>query len=454
MLGRLLAAGRDVALVCACLCVLAVLPFVTPAARAASATPALAAATSPADTTLHATAPPAPRDYRAEARAAFTPENRAYQRIRVALAIVSPLVGIAIGLVLLVTGLAQRLRDLANARAKGRWGRVLIFFTGYSIVTTLVTLPLDWYSGFALEHRFGLSTQTLGAWAADQGKAFAFQIVVVGVLPLLALAWRIVENHPRRWWLWLSLGTLPVATAIVLLQPLVFDPLFNKFTTLHDAQLRTEILALAARADIPAKDVYEVDMSTKTKKVNAYVSGFGASQRIVLWDTTLQQMSHDEILFVMGHEMGHYVLHHIWKGLAWVAAGSFAVLWLTWWLTGLVLGRFGGRWGIASAGDLAAMPLVFAMLALVNYLGAPISNAISRDIEHEADVFSLELTHDNDAGARSFLKLAQGNRSNPEPDAWVKWLLFDHPPLGERIQFALDYKPWARGEKNRAYRGK
>ncbi|HXS83642.1 MAG TPA: M48 family metallopeptidase [Methylomirabilota bacterium] len=440
MLGRWVATWREVAFVLT----LAVLPFTAP--------PALGAEPPP-DSTL-ATAPPVARDYLAEARAAFTPENRAYQRQRVTLAIVSPLVGIALGLLLLVTGVAQRLRDLANARATGRWPRVLVFFTLYSLVTTLLLLPLDWYAGFALEHRFALSTQTLGGWALDQAKAFAFQIVAIGVVPLLALAWWVVESHPKRWWLWLSIGTLPVATAAVLLQPLVFDPLFNKFTTLHDAALRTEILALGARALIPARDVYEVDMSTKTKKVNAYVSGFGASQRIVLWDTTLQKMQRDEILFVMGHEMGHYVLHHIWKGLAWIALGSFAVLWLTAWFTRALLGRFGDRWGVHSAGDLAAMPLVFAMLAWVNFLGAPIGNLISRDIEHEADVFALEITHDNDAGARSFLKLAEGNRSNPEPATWVKWVLLDHPPLGERIRFALEYRPWERGEKNRAYKGK
>jgi STE24 endopeptidase len=395
--------------------------------------------------------PAAPRDYLAEARAAFTPENRAYQRTRVALAIVSPLAGIALGLLMLFTGLAQAFRDIAHRLGRNRWSRVLVFFALYSVFTSLVLLPLDWYSGWALEHRFNLSNQSLSAWALDQVKALGFQIVAVGVVPLLSLAWRVIETHPKRWWLWLSFGALPVATAAVLLQPLVFDPLFNKFTTLHDASLRADILALAERAHIPARDVFEVDMSTKTKKVNAYVSGFGASQRIVLWDTTLQQMSRDEILFVMGHEMGHYVLHHIWQGLAWVAIGSFAVLWLTAWLARLLLGRFGGRWRIASAGDLAAMPLLFALLAFVNYVGAPIGNAISRGIEHEADVFSLELTHDNDAGARSFLKLASGNRSDPEPAGWVKVLLYDHPALGERIRFALEYRPWAHGQPNRAY---
>jgi len=397
---------------------------------------------------------PATRDYIAEARAAFTPENRAYQRQRVALAIVSPLVGIAVGLLLLFTGVAQWLRDLANARAKGQWARVLVFFTLYSVIMAVVLLPLDWYSGWALEHRFALSNQSLGDWALDQGKALVFQIVAVGVLPLLALAMRVVDAQPRRWWLWLSLGALPVAAASVLLQPLVFDPLFNKFTPLHDASLRDDILALARRADIPARNVYEVDMSTKTKKVNAYMTGFGSSQRIVLWDTTLKQMSRDEILFVMGHEMGHYVLHHIWKGLAWVAAGSFAVLWLTAWFARALLARFGGRWNVHAAGDLAAIPLLFAVLMWVNYLGAPVANAISRGVEHEADVFALEITHDNDAGARSFLKLAEGNRSDPEPAGWVKLLLFTHPPLGDRIRFALDYEPWERGEPNRAYRGK
>ena len=421
---------------------LVALPLLTPRAYAA------------ASSKDSAVVRPATRDYIAEARAAFTPENRAYQRQRVALAIVSPLVGIAVGLLLLFTGVAQWMRDLANARAKGQWARVLVFFTLYSVIMAVVLLPLDWYSGWALEHRFGLSNQSLGDWALDQGKALAFQIVAVGVLPLLALAMRVVDAHPRRWWLWLSLGALPVAAASVLLQPLVFDPLFNKFTPLHDASLRDDILALARPADIPARNVYEVDMSTKTRKVNAYMTGFGSSQRIVLWDTTLKQMSRDEILFVMGHEMGHYALHHIWKGLAWVAAGSFAVLWLTAWFARALLARFGGRWNVHAAGDLAAIPLLFAVLMWVNYLGAPVANAISRGVEHEADVFALEITHDNDAGARSFLKLAEGNRSDPEPAGWVKLLLFTHPPLGDRIRFALDYKPWERGEPNRAYRGK
>jgi Zn-dependent protease with chaperone function len=318
----------------------------------------------------------------------------------------------------------------------------------------VILFPLTWYETYALELRFGFMTQSLAGWFVDQLKALAFQIVAVGVVPLLAIAWFAVEWSPRRWWLLLASGTLPVLVASVLLQPLVFDPLFNEFTPLHDEQLRTEILALGARADVPARNVYEVDMSNRTKKVNAYVSGFGASQRIVLWDTMLEAMRKDEILFVMGHEMGHYVLMHIWRGVLWSSLAAIGVFWLVAQLANGALRLWGARWGVTSVADLAAMPLLIAVLSLVSYVGAPISNVVSRAIEHESDVYALELTHDNDAGARAFLKLARGNRSDPEPAAWVKWFLYTHPPLGERIRFAQSYRPWEKGEPNRQYRGR
>lgn len=441
----------------ALLLVLSPFTFAVPAcAEAASPATAggVAAATDTSDSAAAALTVAAPRDYRAEARATFTSENRAYQRQRVRLSLLSPLVSVLAGLVLLFAGWSQRMRDVAHARSGGRYGRMLVFFTLYSVAQFVLLFPLAWVQDFALERQYGFATQSQTGWLLDQLKSLVFQIVAVGVVPLLALAWRAVESSPRRWWLWLAAGTLPVAVASVLLQPLVFDPLFNKFTTLHDEALRQDILALGARADIPARNVYEVDMSTRTKKINAYVSGFGASQRIVLWDTTLKGMSKDEILFVMAHEMGHYVLAHIWKGLAAVAVLAFAAFALVAWLTQAFIARFGTSWGITRVGDLAALPLVLAMLSLVSWGLSPLTNALSRGIEHEADVFALEVTHDNDAGARAFLKLAAANKSNPEPSGWVKFMLFTHPPLGERIQFALDYRPWEQGEPNRAFHGK
>lgn len=395
-----------------------------------------------------------PRDYMAEARAAYTSENRAYQRIRVTLNLLSPLLGVLAGLLLMFTGLSQRMRDVAFGRGRGRWARTLVFFALYSLAQFALLFPLAWYQDFALEQRFGFSTQTFAAWFLDQCKSLAFQVVAVGVVPLLALAWRAVETSPRRWWLWLASGTLPVALASVLLQPLVFDPLFNKFTTLHDESLRQDILALGARADVPARNVYEVDMSTRTKKLNAYVSGFGASQRIVLWDTTLKGMKHDEILFVMGHEMGHYRLGHIWKGIAFYSVLSLALLFLAGQIMSRALRRFGEAWGIHELHDIATLPLFLITLTILSALAQPANAAYSRAIEHEADIFSLELTHSNDAGARAFLKLGAQNRNNPEPTPLIRALLYDHPPLGERIRFALEYRPWEMGKPSRMYRDK
>ncbi|MBK7369464.1 MAG: M48 family metalloprotease [Candidatus Eisenbacteria bacterium] len=195
-------------------------------------------------------------------------------------------------------------------------------------------------------------------------------------------------------------------------------------------------------------------MSAKTKKINAYVSGFGASQRIVLWDTALKGLKRDEILFVMGHEMGHYVLGHMWKYLAVVSLGAFAAFWACAQLAGALVRRFGTQWGVEGVSDLAAMPALFLSLTIVTLVTMPAMNALSCRVEHESDIYALELTHDNDAGARSFLQLATDNRSDPEPPTWVRVLLYDHPPLGERIRFALEYRPWEKGEPNQLYKPK
>ena len=425
-----------------------------PVARAQSsaASSAAPAAVALADSASAAPAPVVPRDYVAEARAAFTPVNRSYAGTRVVLRLLGPLYGILAGLLLMFTGLSVRFRNIAEGLGHRRYVRVLVYFALYSTAIFLLGLPLSWYEEFALEHQYGLSTQSLGNWFMDSLKGQVMAIVLVGLVPLLALAWGVIEKHPRRWWLWIAAGTLPVALAGTLIEPIVLDPVFNKFTPLQNTELRSEILALGARAGIPARQVYQVDMSKKTRKLNAYVNGFGASQRIVLWDTTLGRMKTDEILFVMGHEMGHYVLGHIWKFLAMVAVGAFLVFWLCARLTEGWLVVFGRHWAVRGVGDLAAMPVLALSLTMVTLLAMPLLNATSCQAEHESDIFGLEITHDNDAAARAFLKLAQDNRSDPEPPAWIRVLLYDHPPLGERIRFALEYRPWEKNEPNRLFR--
>ena len=394
----------------------------------------------------------APRDYLAEVRANFTPENRAYASTRVTLGFIEPFYMVLVSAILLFTGLSARMRDVAHALGGRRYVRVLAYLVLYSALGFVLALPLLWYEGFALEHRYGLSNQSLGAWLGEQGKIVMFEVLFLGVIPVLDLAYRSLERHPRSWWLRLGAWSLPLITALVLIDPLVLEPAFNQFTPLADQHLKGRILALAERAGVPARKVYQVDKSAQTNKYNAYVSGFGPSQRVVLWDTTLRGMTEDEILFVTGHELGHYRLHHIWKGIAAFSATSLVVLFLTWLAATPLARRFGPRWGFGALHDLASVPLLAALLDVSVFLVQPATMAFSRRIEHEADIFALELTHANDAGARAFLKLGSQNRSDPEPSRFVEFFEYSHPPLAERVRFAIEYHPWEEGRPGRFYR--
>ncbi len=426
------------------------------AAGLALGTSSAALAQSPADSTAAdraLTAPAPPPDHLAEVRANFTPENRKYASTRVALSFIEPLYGLLAGLLILFSGLSARMRDVAHAIGKSRYVRVFVYLALYSVAGFVLTFPLEWYQGFALEHQYSLSNETFLAWFLDALKSMALSLAFLGLVPVVSLAYAAIEKSPKRWWLWLSAGALPVVVAGTLLQPLVFDPAFNKFTPLRDQQLKTKIIALAERAGIPGRNVYEVDKSAQTRKYNAYVNGFGVSQRIVLWDTTLKGMRQDEILFVMGHEMGHYVLGHIWKGTAFTVGLNFALFLFSFVAMRWCVARFGERWEFHELYDVASMPLLALTIGIASFVAQPFSNSFSRTIEHEADVFGLEITHTNDAGARAFIKLGSQNKSNPEPGALVKTLLYTHPPLIERIRFALEYHPWSEGKPNRMYRG-
>ena len=409
------------------------------------------------DTLASAAAPSTPppgeaRDYPAEVRANFTPENRRYASIRATLGFVGPLLDIGVGLLFLFTGLSARMRDIAYARFKGRYGRILVYFVLFTLASFMVEFPLSWYSGFALEHQFGLSNQTFAAWLGDQGKDLLVSLFFLGAVGLVSLAYMAIEKSPRHWWLWVGLGTIPVIVIGVLITPLVIDPLYNKFVPLRDQSLKEKILALAAKAEIPGRNVYQVDKSKQTKKYNAYVTGFGASQRIVLWDTTLKGMKEDEILFVMGHEMGHYKLKHIWKGIAFASILSLVLLYFSWVLMNWAVRRFGDRWRFQQLHDIASLPLLSLTLSIVSLIVQPATNTFDRSIEHEADVFGLEVTQLNDAAARAFIKLGSQNKSNPEPSALIKFFEYTHPPLIERIRFATGYKPWEEGKPNRAFK--
>lgn len=351
--------------------------------------------------------------------------------------------GFAVPALLLWTGVSARLRTWAE-----RWGRrwflvLVLYFILFSAVTFLLDLPLAFYAGYVRQHAYDLSNQTLGKWVSDALKGLMVGTIAGGLF--LWIPYLLLRKSPRRWWLYSGLLSVPVVALILLVSPLWIEPLFNKFGPMKDKALEARILGLAERAGIAGGEVYEVEKSVDTKMVNAYVSGFGETKRIVLWDTLLQKLEPDQVVFVMGHEMGHYVLHHIPKTIAILGALIVAGLWGVHRSARGLLDRHAGRFGFSRLDDVASLPLILLLLNVFFFALAPAVLAYSRWQEHEADRFGLEITTDNRACGEGFVRLQQENLSNPRPGALFKLWRASHPPLGERIDFCNGYHPWTSG---------
>jgi STE24 endopeptidase len=358
--------------------------------------------------------------------------------------IVATLWGLAVPALLLFSKASVHLRELARRVARRRFLAIPLFFLFYSVVTFVLDLPLSWYASYLRPHAYDLSNQTAGKWWSDALLGLLVS-AVIGALVVTG-CYFLLRKSPRRWWLWAGLASLPFFLLGALVQPVYIDPLFNKFGAMKDASLEAEILALAERAGISGSRVYEVEKSVDTKTVNAYVTGFLSTKRIVLWDTLLAKLERRETLFVMGHEMGHYVLGHVWRG---IALGTLLVLfglWVVHRTAGGLLARFGERFGVFELSDVASLPLLLLLLSLVSLALSPAYLAVSRQAEHESDRFGLELTRDNHAAAMAFVRLQQENLSNPRPGWLYKLWRASHPPLGERIDFANEYRPWETGQ--------
>ena len=232
----------------------------------------------------------------------------------------------------------------------------------------------------------------------------------------------------------------------MLIQPLWVAPLFNDFGPMKDPALETEILSLAGHAGIEESRVFEVNKSVDTHIVNAYVTGFLASKRIVLWDTLLARLEEPEVLFVMAHEMGHYVLNHVLQGVVFYSLLAGLGLWAVQRVAPLVIARWRKHLDFAHVSDVASLPLLLLLLELGSFAILPVGLAVSRHMEHDADRFALELTQDGRAAALAFVKLQQTNLSNPRPGPLYVWWRGSHPTLGDRIDFANRYRPWEQGE--------
>jgi STE24 endopeptidase len=331
-------------------------------------------------------------------------------------------------------------RELAPAPASGGAAPSFIAVATYYVLFTatmsLWMLPIG-LADLALERRFGFSNESLLLFMKDHGVALCITWVMI---PIVWLGYQVYVRWPRTWWLILWAAIAPVSLFVTVVYPLVISPLYNRYTPLPPGRLRDEIVALARKASIPNAQVFVEDTSVRTSHVNAYVIGIGPSTRVVINDTALQQLPEDQILAMVGHELGHYAEHHVLIGAAAGTIGTGAILGLLAVLLPILARRFGPKAGLTGPGDLAALPLIFLTIALLNLLAEPVATALSRTLEHRADAYGLRITGLNDATAKLMVGFAERDLTDPDPPRWFQLWFGTHPSLSERIEFARRYR--------------
>jgi STE24 endopeptidase len=343
---------------------------------------------------------------------------------------------VAVGLLLLNTGWSAKMRDLAEKITRFKPLQTLLYWTEFLIAFSILTFPLTVYEGYFREHKYGLATQTFGPWLVDQLKGLGVGLLLGGVI--LMLLFGVFRRFPDAWWIWCAGVTYLFVVFVALITPVFIVPIFNKVTLLDDPRVVGPILSMAQANGIPAKDVYEIDASRQTTRMSANVSGLGSTLRITLNDNLLRRGSAKEIQAVMGHEMGHYVLHHIYIGLMFGLIGVFASFAYLRWSLDVALTRWGKKWQIRSAGDPAVLPLVLLLGSILAFVGTPITNTVTRTLEHEADMYGLNASRQPDGMAQAAIHLGEYRKMNPGPIE--EWIFFDHPSGRNRIYAAMRWK--------------
>ena len=346
------------------------------------------------------------------------------------------LYGVAIALLLLNLRWSARMRDLAERVTRFKPVQTFVYWLQYLVLTSILVFPLTVYEDYFREHKYGLATQTFGPWMGDQMKELGVNLVLGGLLAMLLFG--VVRRLPRTWWIWGAVVTILFLIFTVLISPVYIVPIFNKVTRLNDPKIVDPILSMARANGIPAKDVYEIDASRQTTRMSANVSGFANTMRITLNDNLLRRASPEEIQAVMGHEMGHYVMNHIYKSIMFLSIVTvLAFVYLRWSLD-WALQRWGEKWQIRGVGDTAVLPLVVLLVAIFGFVITPVMNTSTRTQEYEADMYGLNTSRQPDGFAQAAIHLGEYRKMNPGPIE--EWIFFDHPSGRNRIYAAMRWK--------------
>lgn len=353
-----------------------------------------------------------------------------YARISRRLTLVDLLVGAAYLALWLATGWHTALRDFVAGVSASPWVNVPLYALLFGLPYFLIGLPLSYYSGFVLPHRYGQSNQTPGEWVADQAKGLALS-GVLGLILLEVVYW-LLRAAPGLWWLYAAGVMLFFSVVLATLAPVVIAPLFYKFAPLEDEELARRLERLGESVGIEVEGVYRFDMSRRTKSANAAVMGLGRTRRIVLGDTLLENFTHDEIETVLAHELGHVVHRDVPYGIAVNAALTL----VSFWAAHLTLTWAVGAFDLTGLADPAGLPVLALVAGVIGLVAMPLGNAYSRWRERRADAFALRTTGLPLAFADAMTRLANQNLAEVNPEDWVVFLFYSHPPLEERIERA------------------
>jgi Zn-dependent protease with chaperone function len=359
--------------------------------------------------------------------------------------------GILVLILLLNLRVAPKYRDLAERISHRRFVQAWIFAPLFLLTVGVLGLPAEIYRQ-SLSRKYEQSIQGWDSWSWDWTKAEIVALILGAIV--IWILYAIIRRSPRRWWFYFWLVSIPLVILLVFIQPLVIEPLFFKFEPLQNKhpELVADISKVVGRGGliIPPDRMFEMKASEKLNSLNAYVTGIGASKRVVVWDNTMNRLTNEQTLFVFGHEMGHYVLHHIPQLIAWIVALSLLFLCIGNRGMHWALQRWGPRWQIRGLEDWASFPVLLLCLSILIFIVTPIGNTMSRYYEHQADIYGLEVIHGivprpTDAAVAAFQTLGEVNLSDPKPSRLIELWLYDHPPLNKRIEFAQAYDPWSKG---------
>jgi STE24 endopeptidase len=403
---------------------------------AANQMPSVIQVPTEAQASLHFDATAATNAYLAQIPADKTARSDAYFEGGYWMILWDFLYGVVVALLLLNLRWSARMRDLAERVTRFPSVHTLVYWLQYLVLTSVLTFPLTVYEDYFREHKYGLATQTFGPWMGDQMKDLGVNLVLGALLAVLLFG--VVRRLPRTWWIWGAAVTSLFWIFTALIVPVFIVPIFNKVTRLDDPKIVDSILSLARANGIPAKDVYMMDASRQTTRMSANVSGFANTTRITLNDNLLRRGSPEEIQAVMGHEMGHYVLNHVYKGAVFLSIITVLAFAYLRWAIDWALHRWGEKWKIRGLGDTAVLPLVALLASVFIFAITPISNTLIRTQEYEADMYGLNTSRQPDGFAQAAIHLGEYRKMSPGPVE--EWVFFDHPSGRNRIYAAMRWK--------------